>query len=166
VAWQLDHLRELDAHLAACDRDIAQQARDDPRAQRLTRLSGVGVLTASAVAATVVDPEQFRCGRQFAAWVGLTPRQYSTGGRPRLGRITRRGDAYLRALFVQGARSALQAALRAAPQRRTRLAAWIVATYQRIGYHKTLVAIANKHARLAWVLLTRDQPLRAHAGVN
>jgi len=166
VAWQLDHLRELDAHLADCDRDIAQQARDDPRAQRLTRLSGVGVLTASAVAATVVDPEQFRCGRQFAAWVGLTPRQYSTGGRPRLGRITRRGDAYLRALFVQGARSALQAALRAAPQRRTRLAAWIVATYQRIGYHKTLVAIANKHARLAWVLLTRDQPLRAHAGVN
>jgi transposase len=114
----------------------------------------------------VVDPQQFRCGRQFAAWLGITPRQYSTGGKTRLGRITRRGDAYLRALLVQGARSALQAALRAAPARRNRLAAWIVATYERIGYHKTLVAIANKHARLLWVLLTRDEPLRAHAAVN
>jgi transposase len=166
VARQLEHLRELDAHLAVCDREIAQQARDDPRAVRVARLSGVGALTASAVSATVVDAGQFRCGRQFAAWLGLTPRQYSTGGKARLGRITRRGDTYLRGLLVQGARSALQAALRAPPTRRTRLAAWMVDTHQRIGYHKTLVAIANKHARLIWVLLTRDQPLRAHAAVN
>lgn len=166
VARQLEHLRELDAHLAVCDREIAQQARDDPRAVRVARLSGVGALTASAVSATVVDAGQFRCGRQFAAWLGLTPRQYSTGGKARLGRITRRGDTYLRGLLVQGARSALQAALRAPPTRRTRLAAWMVDTHQRIGYHKTLVAIANKHARLIWVLLTRDQPLRAPAAVN
>jgi transposase len=129
-------------------------------------LSGIGALTASALAATVIDAQQFRCGRQFAAWLGLTPRQYSTGGRPRLGRITRRGDAYLRTLLVQGARSALQAALLTAPERRTRLAAWIAATYARIGYHKTLVAIANKHARLVWVLLTHDEPLRAHAATH
>jgi transposase len=166
VARQLEHLRELDALVAECDREVAQQARDDPRAVRVARLTGVGTLTASAVAATVVDARQFRCGRQFAAWLGLTPRQYSTGGKPRLGRITRRGDTYLRGLLVQGARSALQAALRANPQRRTRLAAWIVNTYLRIGYHKTLVAIANKHARLIWVLLTRDEPLRAHAAVS
>jgi hypothetical protein len=83
-----------------------------------------------------------------------------------LGRITRHGDAYLRTLLVQGARSALQAALRAAPPRRTRLAAWIVATYARIGYHKTLVAIANKHARLVWTLLMKDEPLRAHAAAS
>jgi len=163
---QLEHLRELDAHLTECDREIAQQAHDDPRAVRVARLSGVGALTASAVAATVVDAGQFRCGRQFAAWLGLTPRQYSTGGKARLGRITRRGDTYLRGLLVQGARSALQAALRAQPQRRTRLAAWMVDTHQRIGYHKTLVAIANKHARLIWVLLTHDEPLRAHAAAN
>lgn len=68
--------------------------------------------------------------------------------------------------FLDGARSALQAALRARPERRNRLAAWMVATHQRIGYHKTLVAIANKHARLLWVLLTRDEPLRAHAAMN
>jgi transposase len=135
VARQLEHLRELDQRIDECDREIAQDAAADPRARRAARLSGVGVLTASAVAATVADPQQFRNGRQFAAW-------------------------------VQGARSALQAALRAAPTRRTRLAAWIVATYERIGYHKTLVAIANKHARLLWVLLSRDEPLRAHAAVN
>jgi transposase len=70
VARQLDHLRELDAHLADCDGEIAQQAHEDPRAQCLARLSGVGVLTASAVAATVSDAQQFRCGRQFAAWMG------------------------------------------------------------------------------------------------
>jgi transposase len=163
VARQLDHLREPDVHLADCDGEIAQQAHDDPRAQRLALLSGVGVLTASAVTATVSDPQQFRCGRQFAARIGLTPRQYSTGGKTRLGRITRRGDSYLRGLLVQGARSALQAALRVAE---TRLAAWIATTYQRIGYHKTLVAIANKHARLIWVLLRGDEPLRAHAAIN
>ena len=166
VARLLEHLRTLEQQIAACDAEIAQDVPDDARARRLLHLSGVGVLTASAVAATVADPQQFRCGRQFAAWIGLTPRQYSTGGRAKLGRITRHGDSYLRALLVQGARSALQAALRAAPKRRTRLSAWIVTTYARIGYHKTLVAIANKHARLLWVLLTRDEPLRAHAAVN
>jgi transposase len=166
VERQLAHLCELEAHLADCDREIASDTRDDARAQRVARLSGIGVLTASALAATVVDPQQFRCGRQFAAWLGLTPRQYSTGGKSRLGRITRRGDAYLRTLLVQGARSALQAALRVAPARRTRLAAWIVATHARIGYHKTLVAIANKHARLVWVLLMKDEPLRAHAAAH
>lgn len=163
VARQLAHLRELEAHLADCDREVAHDAQADARAQRVMRLSGIGTLTASALAASVVDPQQFRCGRQFAAWLGLTPRQYSTGGKSRLGRITRRGDAYLRTLLVQGARSALQAALRARPTKRTRLAAWMVGTYARIGYHKTLVAIANKHARLVWALLIKDQPLHAHA---
>jgi len=81
VARQLTHLRELDTHLADCDREVARDAQADPCAQRVVRLSGVGVLTASAIAATVVDAQQFRCGRQFAAWLGLTPRQFSTGGR-------------------------------------------------------------------------------------
>ena len=162
IARLLEHLRAIEAQVAECDAEIARDVRNDPRAQRAARLCGVGVLTAGAISATVADTSQFRCGRQFAAWLGLTPRQYSTGGKPRLGRITRRGDTYLRGLLVQGARSALQAALRSRPDRRNRLAAWIVATHDRIGYHKTLIAIANKHARLLWVLLTRDQPLRMH----
>ena len=129
-------------------------------------LPGIGSTTASALVSTIGSGRDFKNGRQLAAWLGLVPGQHSSGGKPRLGRITRRGDNYLRGLLVQGARSALQAALRVQPQRRTRLAAWIAATYERIGYHKTLVAIANKHARLLWVLLTRDETLQAHSAAN
>jgi transposase len=143
-----------------------------PEFVRPFRLSGKNDANeAAAICAAERQPQlgfvgKFRCGRQFAAWLGLTPRQYSTGGKARLGRITRRGDTYLRGLLVQGARSALQAALRAAPPRRTKPAAWIVATYERVGYHKTLVAITNKRARLIRVLLDRDEPLRVQAAVN
>ena len=107
--------------------------------------------------ATVGQPQDFRNGRQFAAWLGLTPRQHSTGGKTRLGRITKRGDAYLRTLLILGAKSALQAALRQRPERRHRLQQWIVAVLGRIGYHKTLVAIANKHARIIWALLVKGE---------
>jgi transposase len=154
-----EHLQDLEARLAEFDRDIAQHAKSSAPAQRLVALSGVGPLTASAVVATVGNAQDYRNGRQFAAWLGLVPRQYSSGGKSKLGRITRRGDAYLRALLIQGARSTLQAALRRAPARHDRLSAWIVQLAQRVGYHKTLVAIANKHARIIWALLARDQAL-------
>jgi len=154
-----EHLHELDARVAEFDRDIAQHAKSSAPAQRLVALSGVGPLTASAVVATVSNAQDYRNGRQFAAWLGLVPRQYSSGGKRKLGSITRRGDAYLRALLIQGARSTLQAALRRTPARHDRLSAWIVQLAQRVGYHKTLVAIANKHARIIWVLLARDQTL-------
>jgi transposase len=85
VARLLEHLRALDQQIVACDAEIVQDVDEDARARRLLRLSDVGVLTASAVAATVADPAQFRCGRQFAAWIGLTPRQHSTGGTLRFG---------------------------------------------------------------------------------
>jgi len=117
----------------------------------------VGSITASALVATVGNARDYRNGRQFAAWLGLVPRQSSSGGKVRLGRITRRGDAYLRTLFIQGARSTLQSALRRAPQHHDRLSAWIVCLLQRVGYHKTLVAIANKHARIIWALLARGE---------
>jgi transposase len=87
----------------------------------------------------------------------LTPRQHSTGGKTRLGRITKRGDAYLRTLLILGAKSALQAALRKPPEGRHRLQQWIVTVLGRIGYHKTLVAIANKHARIIWALLVHSE---------
>ena len=153
----LEHLRDLDAHVAEFDRAIAQHAKSSAPAQRLVALTGIGPLTASAVVASVGNAQDYRNGRQFAAWLGLVPRQYSSGGKIKLGRITRRGDASLRALLIQGARSALQAALRRAPARRDRLSAWIVQLAQRVGYHKTLVAIANKHARIIWALLARNQ---------
>ena len=145
------------ARIARCDVEIAAHARDNDSARRVREVLGVGVLTASAFAATVPDPTLFRHGRQLGAWLGLTPRQASSGGKTRLGDSSRRGDTYLRTLLVQGARSALQVALATPPEKATHLQRWIAALYARKGYHKTLIAIANKHARILWVMLVRDQ---------
>jgi transposase len=149
--------------IAECDRAIGQSCRDDPATRRLQELCGVGPTSADAAVATVGDARAFRNGRQFAAWVGLTPRQFSSGGSTRLGGITRRGDAYLRTLLVQGARSALKSALQCAPERASRLQQWIVQLHGRVGYQKTLIAIANKHARVIWALLAREEAYNPEA---
>ena len=155
VGDQLTALDQLEARMATYAEQIAAQARESEVAQRLQTIAGVGPTTAAAMVATVGAPQEFRNGRQFAAWLGLTPKQHSTGGKTRLGRITKRGDAYLRTLLIMGAKSALQAALRKPPEGRHRLQRWIVVVLGRIGYHKTLVAIANKHARIIWALLVK-----------
>jgi transposase len=124
---------------------------------------GVGPVTASALAATVPDANVFKSGRQFGAWLGLTPRQHSSGGRTRLGRISLRGNVYLRTLLIQGARSTLQSALNAEPSRANRLQRWTIELYGRKGYHKTLIAIANKHARILWAMLAKDERYDAAA---
>lgn len=157
VGDQVIALDQLDARLASFAAMIAEQAQQSEVAQRLQTIAGVGPTTAAAMVATVSDANDFRNGRQFAAWLGLTPRQHSTGGKTRLGRITKRGDAYLRTLLILGARSTLQSALRKPPEARHRLQQWIVAAFTRIGYHKTLVAIANKHARIIWALLVKGE---------
>ena len=156
-----EQLAQLDARLVACDMQIQAHARCSPQAERLRALLGVGPITASAVVATVPDATLFRHGRLVGAWLGLTPRQHSTGGKTRLGASSKRGDAYLRGLLVNGARSALQAALRAAPDKATRLQLWMVGLARRCGYQKALVAglsnAANKHARMIWAMLARDE---------
>lgn len=157
VGDELATLDSLEERIAAYAAQIATQARQHPQARRLQGIAGIGPLTAAAVVATVGQPQEFRNGRQFAAWLGLVPKQHSTGGKTRLGRITRRGDAYLRTLLILGAKSALQAALRKPPELRHRLQRWIVDVLGRIGYHKTLVAIANKHARIIWALLVKGE---------
>ena len=151
-----EHLRTLDERIASYDRELEAQARASEPAQRLMQVRGVGPLTAIATISTVGFAREFASGRQFAAWLGLVPRQHSSGGHERLGRITRRGDAYLRMLFVQGARSVLQTATR----RDDPMSRWIVALQARRGYHKTLVAIAAKNARIVWALLSKDQAFR------
>jgi transposase len=151
------HLARLDALIAACEVEIKSHVKGNAVAQRLTAITGVGALTAAATLATVTDARDFKNGRQFAAWQGVVPRQDSSGGHTRLGHITKRGDTYLRGLLTQGARSALQAALTKEPLRRTRLQAWIVQLHARVGYHKTLVAIANKHARMIWAILAKGE---------
>lgn len=150
-------LKQLDEQLAACDHAIAESARQDEASQRLQQVGGVGPLTADAVPASVGNARDFKNGRQFSAWLGLTPMQFSSGGKTRLGHISRRGDTYLRTLLVQGARSTLQSALKRAPDRLNRLEHWIVQLYGRVGYHKTLVAIANKHARQLWAMLANGE---------
>lgn len=128
-----------------------------------SEIFGVGPTSADAVIATTGDARAFRNGRQFAAWLGVTPRQYSSGGKTRLGSITRRGDAYLRTLLIQGARSSVKHALRCAPERTSRLQQWIVQLRARVGYQKTLVAIANKNARVIWALLACEQTYNPEA---
>lgn len=158
-----EHFAALHARLARCDAQIAVHARTSPAAQRAGELLGVGPLTSSALAATVPDAKVFKSGRQFSAWLGLTPRQHSSGGKTRLGRISLRGNVYLRTLLIQGARSTLQSAINTEPARASRLQRWIIELYGRKGYYKTLIAIANKHARILWAMLAKDESYDASA---
>lgn len=146
-----DHLQVLDERIVAYERELEHQARGNEAAVRLMGIAGVGALTASATVASVGPAHEFANGRQFAAWLGLTPRQWSTGGKTRLGRITKRGDPYLRNLLVMGAR----AVLRMATGRNDKISRWALALKERRGYHKAVVAIAAKNARIMWALLAR-----------
>jgi transposase len=152
----LEHLRGLDVRIQSYDRRLEAHASQSEAAQRLMAIRGIGPLSASAILAKAGDGREFRSGRQFAAWIGLVPRQYSSGGRTRLGHISKCGDPYLRYLLVQGARSVLQTA----PAHQDRISRWALELQQRRGYHRTLVAIAAKNARIAWALLSRNQSLR------
>jgi transposase len=156
IADLLEQLRLLDERIGAYDKEIEAQARLSEPARRLMKIRGIGPTTALAIVATVGNAREFKNGRQFAAWIGLVPGQYSTGGKARLGHISKRGDAYLRNLLVQGARSVLQTA----PAHQDRLSRWALELQQRRGYYRTLVAIANKNARIAWALLTKHEELR------
>jgi transposase len=155
------HWRHLDRRMAEAERRIRALAQQREPAQRLMAITGIGPIVARALVATVGDARAFTSGRQFAAWLGLTPRQFSSGGKVRLGRITGRGDAYLRMLLTLGARAAVRVALK----RTDRLSRWIVQLRARRGYHKTVVAVAAKNARIAWALLAKGDTLRCVGSV-
>jgi len=157
------HWQQVRERVAACDARIAAHASLDVRSQRARQLTGVGPLTADAVVATIGDGREFTHGRQFSAWLGLTPTQHSSGGKQRLGQISRRGDSYLRTLLIQGARSSLQRANAVAPDKATAEQIWIRSLAQRMPFGKVLVAIANKHARQLWAMLARDEDYDAEA---
>ena len=155
----LDEVRRLDERVVEYDRHLAHLAREDERARRLMRLSGVGETTATALLATVGNGHDFRCGRQFAAWLGLVPGQYSSGGKTRLGRITKTGDPYLRTLLILGAR----AVLALAKTKTDSISRWAAVLEQRRGYWKAVVAIAAKNARLAWAVLAKGEAFKMPA---
>jgi transposase len=149
----LSEVHRLDERVAQYDRHIAQMAREDMRARQLMRLAGVGETTATALLAMIGNGHEFKCGRQLAAWLGLVPGQYSSGGKARLGRITKAGDPYLRSLLVMGAK----ALLNAATLKSDGISRWAVALAERRGYWKAVVAIAAKNARMAWAVLARGE---------
>jgi len=148
----LEHAQRLASKVLEYEREIRQSVQDNELARRAQRRQGVGPLTASALVATVGNGHDFKNGQQFAAWLGLVPRQYSTGGKTRLGHITKRSDPYLRTLFVMGARSVLQRAARETDP----LSRWARAVQARRGYHRACVAVAAKNARVAWALLAKE----------
>lgn len=146
----------LNQQILAYDREIENLARHSEAARRLMTLPGIGAVTATALVASIADPAQFSSGRQLAAWLGLVPRQYSTGGKTRLGRITKQGDKYLRTLLIHGTRAVL-AALR---DKLDRTSCWLRELIARRGYKRAAVALAAKNARIVWAMLVRGEAYR------
>jgi transposase len=124
--------------------------------KRVHEILGVGEITASAVVATVGNATDFKNGRQFAAWLGLVPTQYSTGGNIKMGRITKQGDQHLRTLLVHGARTVLINA----GKRSGRISQWATQLIVRRGFHKACIAMAAKNARIIWAVLARGEAYR------
>ena len=155
--------RELDAHIAWCDERIGAHARANDAVKKAATLLGIGPVTASAVVATVGEFKQFRNGAQFGAWIGLVPRQHSSGGKNSLGGITKRGDTYLRSLLIQGAKSAVMTA----HKRSDPISRWAAALRERAGWQKAVVALANKNARILWAVMTKGEAFDArHVSVK
>ena len=152
----LAHADALEVRIGDYDRIIAKAAREDLRSKRLMTLPGIGPNTASAMLASIGGGHDFKNGRQVAAWIGLTPGQYSSGGKARLGRITKAGDRYLRSLLVMGARAVLSGL----GDKQDRFSRWARSLVERRGYWKAVVAIAAKNARLAWAVLKFGEDFR------
>jgi transposase len=153
----LQELSRVEEEIEADDRRIAQTYRQNEMCQRLGTIPGVGPVTATAFVATIGDARVFRRGREVSAWLGLVPRQHSSGGKIRLGRISKRGDTYLRKLLVHGARSVLRTVEGKVDPSSQRLKNLRL----RRGFNKACVALANKNARVAWALMASGQSYRA-----
>jgi transposase len=147
-------LEQLVAAVAAVEKQLAAWHRSNPVSQRLASIPGIGPIIATALAATVVEPIGFKSGREFAAWLGLVPRQHSTGGKARLGGISKRGNRYLRRLLINGASANL---LRS---RASNADPWIIGLRRRRPPLVVAVALANKTARMAWAVMRRAESYR------
>jgi transposase len=159
--WKLvEEFAALEAQLAYYQEKLDTLAQTHPECQRLMTIPGIGPLTATALVAAVSDASAFKNGRQFAAWLGLVPRQHTTGGQERLLGISKRGDTYLRKLLVHGAR----ATIRWVGRKTDRRSQWIRHLLERRGKNRTAVAVANKNARMVWALLTSHEDYQPAKG--
>jgi transposase len=159
LANEVEHLQGLEHHLEQLDRELLAQARTDEACQRLTGVPGIGPVIATAMVATVGDARLFRNGRSLAAWIGLTPKQHSSGGKELLLGISRRGDGYLRRQLMHGARSLVKIA----QGREGKLWAWVNGLLARRSFNTTVAAVANKLARIVYAVLSRGEAYRAPA---
>jgi transposase len=147
-------IEQLEASVTELERQLLAWHRSNPVSRRLATIPGIGPIIATALAATVTEPSGFRSGREFAAWLGLVPRQHSSGGKTRLGGISKRGNRYLRRLLINGASANL---LRS---KATRVDPWVIGLRRRRPSLVVAVALANKTARIAWVVLQRQEDYR------
>ena len=153
----LNQLADLDRRIKKLDAMMVALCRTNEACRRLAKLPGVGPIVATAIVAAVDQGRQFRSGREMAAWIGLVPRQYTTGGKPRLGGIGRRANHYLRRQLIHGARAVVSRLTKHEDGRST----WLKALVARRGFNRTIVALANKTARIAWALLNRNEAYAA-----
>jgi len=158
IAALVAQLAAVQQQIGELDRAIHAQHRANPVSRRLETIPGIGVIGATALAATVTDPKVFRSGRDLAAWIGLVPRQNSTGGKERLGGISKQGDRYLRRLLVAGAMAVIQHARRH-PQKQP----WVAKLLARKPAKVVAIAIANKSARIAWAIMSHGSTYRPPA---
>jgi len=154
-----EELVAIDEKIKSMDKKIQNLSGCDAQAKKLMQLPGVGPLTATALVASVGNASMFENGRGLSGWLGLVPRQHSSGGKNKLGGISKRGDQYLRTLFIHGARSVL---LRI-ETREDAQAKWLKRLIERRGFNRACVALANKNARVAWALLAREESYRKAA---
>jgi transposase len=153
----VEQFRMVQAQIHGLEKKLRAWHRSNEASRRLEAIPGIGVITATALVATIGDASQFHSGRQLAAWLGLVPRQYSSGGKERLGRISKRGDGYLRRLLVHGAR----ADLRWSRRRKHERSEWQESLLARRPTNVVLVAMANKTARVVWAMLSRGETFRS-----
>lgn len=156
VAQLHEHFVQIEKRIAYAEEVIERLGSTDERVKRLRTVPGIGLLTATALVAAVGDAKGFKNGRHMAAWLGLVPRQNSSGGKTRLLGITKRGDAYLRCLLVHGGRSVATRS----QQQPTPACTWINSVRARRGKHRAYVAQANKTARIAWAVMTSGESYR------
>ena len=159
-------LAELESKLEDFDTRIESLAKNHPVCKRLMTVPGVGGLTATVLVALVGDPFRFRNGRHFAAYLGLVPKQHSSGGKNVLLGISKRGDTYLRTLLIHGGRTMVRSVMKIAADGKEPAGrnTWILSLYERRGYNRTAVAVANKNARVLWALLTKEDAVYSLAG--
>ena len=160
----LAEIRVLESRIIAAERELAALTRSDERVQQLREIPGIGLLTGTALRATVGDIHRFPSGRHFASWIGITASERSSAERRRLGKISKQGDTHLRTLLVHGARAALLAAHRAQRSGRplNRIQQWALDCEQRCGHNKATVALANRLARIVWATWKYERPFDAN----